>query len=70
MRESEKHHDGTNPEEPLAPEHFSPGERREAEQLGDGSPGVAPRTGVGPDGELDVGERQATREPEGAGGAP
>lgn len=70
MRNANEHYDGTNPEEPLAPEHLSPAERRESEQLGDGSPGVAPSTGAGAAGASDVGGGRSPREPESPRDAP
>jgi hypothetical protein len=46
MREPNEHYDGANPDEPLRADHFSPAERRDAQQLGDGSPGVSAREDV------------------------
>ena len=42
---SEKHYDGDSPNEPLPPEHFTEQQRKEAEELGDGSPGLDRRLG-------------------------
>lgn len=41
--EKEKHYDGSNPEEPLPPDHFTDAEREDARQLGDGSPAIDAR---------------------------
>jgi hypothetical protein len=42
---ADKHYDGDSPNEPLPPDHFTPQEREEAENLGDGSPALDPRGG-------------------------
>jgi hypothetical protein len=40
-----EHYDGDHPNEPLPPEHFTPEQREEAANLGDGSPALDPRDG-------------------------
>jgi hypothetical protein len=39
-----KHYDGDVPEEPLPAEHFREADQKEARDLGDGSPGIEPRS--------------------------
>jgi hypothetical protein len=39
------HYDGDSPNEPLPPEHFTEQQRKEAAELGDGSPALDPRGG-------------------------
>lgn len=39
-----KHYDGDAPEQPLPPEHFGEAERKDARDLGDGSPAIEPRS--------------------------
>lgn len=47
MKEHDKHYDGNDPQKPLPSGHFAPRQGEESEQLGDGSPAVAPREGQG-----------------------
>jgi hypothetical protein len=42
---TDRHYDGDAPNEPLPPDHFTPQQRKEAENLGDGSPAVDARGG-------------------------
>ncbi len=37
---SEKHYDGNSPMEPLPADHFTKEQQEEAQDLGDGSPGI------------------------------